>query len=349
MINKVKIVLRSNEDCNPEKAVDLQYSMKYQYQGKIRMVDSFGNYQEFSQSEAERKIQVSDKEVREVHQPMIIKFTKTVMSIEYKYEENEKGGDMTEVDRNIKKIIENFWGKNPLTLVNGDAHTKGQPGNLFNLINTNKMVVNATNSFKDKLRVNTIVYNMSHKEREDVGYYFNRHVIDLTEEELLLDLVGDDGFLFKSGNVDTFLRVWVDGKVEDRDLTVVLKKAIAAEIIENKVDDGRNNYWLGDTYLGSDEPGLIDWVRKHPRDYNEFIERKVREKEEKDATIIKSVVKGNEGKIDLNKLDDLKKEAKVLCKEGFLEHSTNYWVMSYDKLLPLVEASRAKKNEARLV
>ena len=336
MINKVKIVLTHNEECFPDKAVDIQYPMSFEYKGEVRMVDSSGRYHKLNRYEADN------------HEKMQARFSKTEMSITYEFEDNEKEPTFTKEDKNTKDIVENFWKHNPICLVNGKPNNNAKSGSNFNLIDTNVRVANATTLFKDRLKANTFIAGMNHEERSDIAYYFNRTVVGLTEEELLLDLVGENGFLLREENLSNFLRIFVDGKSEDKDMIIVLRKAIAFQIIDNKIDDGRNNYYLNDTFLGSDENGLVDWSRKHPREFEEFIKRKVKEQEEKESKVIRSIEKGNVGRVDIPAFNKLKEEAKDLVDEGFIGKTSNYWNMSFDKLSELVKEAKKKKEEIKI-
>lgn len=338
MINKVRIVTCSNRDVHVDKATTQSYACSYEYKGKIRLIDNFGNYRELSGADAKG---VS---------PFILEFSKTKMFTEYVYEENEKASSFTDSDSNTKKIVELFWGKNPLCLVNGQAHTAGQSGKHYDLIDNNIKTMNSVHSFKDKLRAAMKLNEMKHSDRVDVAFFYGLHPIGKSEEELLVELGdSDNGYCLADTNLANFLKIWVDGKSEDRDLLVILKKAIDMEVISDKKTDGRHSYFLGESFLGSDETGMIDWVRKNPRDYNEHIVRKVSESEKKDSKVLTSIKTSNETKLSLEEFESLKKEAKALYVEGFIPKGTNNHSMTYDKLRVTVETARAAKAAAASV
>ncbi len=338
-MNRVRVVIASNRDCNVDKAVSVSYSCKYEINGKTRIIDSFGNYKELVGGMANRK----DAEGNEVGPiPMILQFTKTQMFKEYVFDDEAKDEDNV----NTQKIVDLFFGKCPLFLKNGKPHTAGQAGDQFDIIDSNIKTLTAAHSFKDKLRASIKLADMSHAERCDVAFFYGLHPIGKSEEELLVELAdGETGYCMRDGNLTDFLKIWVDGKLDERDLLVTLKKAIGQEIIANKKEDGRNAYFLGETFLGSDDIGLIDWTRKNPREYNEHIVRKVAEETKKEEKVVKSIEVSGLTKIDPVHLEELRKQAKQLVDEGFFPKEKWSANLSYEKLKSLLAEVLKKKSE----
>ncbi len=342
MLNKVKVVVASNRDMHVDRAVTVNYTCQYELNGKVRMIDSFGNYRELRGDEVGRKDATG---VITGPVPMILQFSKTVMFTEFTYLDDKRDAGYAEHDENTKKIVELFFGKNPLFLVNGQAHTVGQSGDHFDVIDSNIKTMNSVNSFKDKLRAANKLADMTHEQRVDVAFYYGLHPIGKSEEALLVELGdGDNGYCLSESNLSNFLKVWVDGKNEDRDLLVTLKKAVGLNIINNKPTDGRAAYYLGNTFLGSDELGLIDWSRKNPRDFTEHVVRKVNDTDKKEEAVVKSIAVAAEGKIDSAEFEALKKQAKALIEEGFISQEANTQFMGYEKLKRAVDAALAAKR-----
>lgn len=339
MQNRVRVVVASNREMNVDKAVSVHYTCQYEINGKIRMIDSFGNYRSLSGSEVGRK----DADGNPVgHIAMILQFSKTVMFKEYIFDDEATD----EHNKNIQNIVKLFFGQNPLCLVNGKAHTIGQSGNQFDIIDSNIKTLNAVHSFKDKLRASNKLADMTHANRSDVAFFYGLHPIGKSEEELLVELADSDkGFCLQEDNLADFLKVWVDGKSEERDLLVTFKKAIDQEIIINKQEDGRNSYFLGETFLGSDDIGLIDWSRKNPRDFTEHIVRKTASEDKKEEKVVKSIVTSAITKIDPVHLEELRKQAKQLVDEGFFPKEKWSANLSYDKLKTLLAEVLKKKDE----
>lgn len=270
------------------------------------------------------------------------------MFAEYVYEtDTEKQSDS---DRNTQKIVELFWGNCPVCLNNGKPHHNTKASDQYNLVNDNSRVVASVSRFKDVLRAANKLNSMTHEQRSDVAYYYGISPIGKTSEELLVALADGDsdkngvvkGFCLRSENLDGFLRVFVDGKSDDTEMIIILKKAVAYGVIDNKINEGRNNYYLGESYMGSDELGMIDWSRKNPRDYNEHIVRIVNEKDKKESKEDKSLE--NQKKVDLNKLDELRRTAKELKVEGFIEEKVPTQSMGFEKLSAIVAEAQNKKE-----
>ncbi len=346
MKNTVRIVTVLNRDCDIEKATTQNYKCQYEIGGRVRMIDTFGEYREISSNELAR---TNAEGQRVGHEAGYIQLAKTKMYVEYKYNDNEKDEDFSAADKNTKKIVELFWGKNPLCLKNGKPHTLGQSGDHYDMIDSNLKTINAVASFKDKLRASNAISEMDHAQRTNVAFYYGRSPVGKSEEELLVDLGdGDDGYCLQDENIHDFLKVWVDGKSSDRDLLVTLKKAIGGEFITNKMTDGRNAYYLGETFLGSDDVGLIDWSRKNPQVFQEHIVRKVSAEDKKESAVVKSIATNATTKVELGILEGLRKQAKELVEEGFISSEANSDKMGYEKLKKTVDAALLKKNSVEI-
>jgi hypothetical protein len=336
MINKVRIVLVNNRGCDVKKATQMAYPCTFEYQGKIRMITDSGQYKEINAYDA--------------HPPkaLLVNFSKTSMFVEYAYEADKN--KQNEDDKNKQKIIELFWGKNPICLNNGSSHDNLKVGDQFDMINENTKTVAATTQFKDILRAANKLSSMTHANRLDVAYFYGISPVGKSEEELLVtlaDMTPSDngsfnGFCLKAENINEFLRIWVDGKSEDTATMVVLKKAIAHEIIKNRGKDGRSDYFLNDTFLGSDDTGLLDWTRKNEREYKEHILRVVNEKDVKTSKTPASLAK--QETVNLSEIEKLKAQAKELKEEGFIDDSIPVHTMGIEKLKKAIEAAIEKKN-----
>ncbi len=339
MLNKVKVVVASNREMHVDKAVAVHYTCQYEINGKVRMIDSFGNYRELSGSQVGRK----DADGNPTgHIPIILQFSKTVMYKEYVFDDEATD----EHNKNIQNIVQLFYGQCPLFLVNGKPHTPGQSGDQFDIIDSNIKTLTAVHSFKDKLRASNKLADMTHSERSDVAFFYGKHPIGKSEEELLVELAdAETGFCLQDENLSDFLKVWVDGKSDERDLLVTFKKAIGQGVINNKQEDGRNAYFLGETFLGSDDVGLIDWSRKNPRDFSEHIVRKTATEEKKEEKVVKSIVTSAITKIDPVHLEELRKQAKQLVDEGFFPKEKWSANLSYEKLKMLLAEVLKKKDE----
>ncbi len=335
MINRVKLVCVGNEDCLITKSTNQAYPCSYEFEGKTRIITEHGMYKELSSQDANPP------------KTLLMNFSKTVMFHEYVYEVDKEL--QTPKDKNTQMIVDLFWKNNPICIVNGKAHANTKVADQYNIVDAGVKTVNSVNRFNDVMKGAIAIQGMTHAERCDVAFYYGQSPIGKSEEELLIflsDVQSDahgviNGYCLKAENLDGFLRVWVNGKAEDREMLVVVKKAIAFKTIDNKAIDGRNNYYLGESFLGIDETGIVDWCRKHPRDYTEHILRSVNEKNKEGAKSDKSI---NKNAVDLNKFDALKKQALELKEEGFIDDKTPVHSMGAEKLTPIVEAALMKKE-----
>ncbi len=343
MVNKVKVVIASNSECNVDKAVSVPYSCQYEYAGKVRMIDIFGTYREVRGNELGR---TDDNGNKTGHWPVVIDWSKTRMFHEYIYEDDENASDFTEGDKNTKLIVEKFWKGNPLALVNGVPGSNTKSNKHFDVVDSNVKTINALHSFKDKLKAANKISEMTHAERVDVAFYYGLGPVGKNEDELLVELADMEiGYCLQPTQLGEFLKIWVDGKSSDRDLLVTLKKAITLEVIKNKPTDGRAAYYLGDTFLGSDDVGLIDWTRKNPRDFEEHILRKIKEQDSKEEKVIKPVPTAlGQEKVDLAAYNALKRQALELISEGFINAAPDTQKMTYVNLKRVVAEGINKKN-----
>lgn len=329
MINKVKIACKGNEDCIVGKATNQAYPCTYEYKGKIRIITEHGRYQEITANDANPP------------KALLLNFSKTVMSHDYSYETDKEL--QTQDDLNTQKVVELFWKNNPLTIVNGKIHSNTKVADQYNIIDVGTKTITSVNRFKDIMRAANKINEMTHLERCDVAFYYGQSPIGKSEDELLVYLADTStGLCLSIENLDGFLRVWVDGKTEDREMLIVIKKAIVYNIIDNRSIDGRNNYYLNESFMGVDENGMIDWCRKSPRDYNEHIVRVVLETDKSNAKPEKSTISKNI--VDLNEFDSLKRHAKELKEEGFIDDKVSYQSMGFGKLSEVVAAAIEKKN-----
>lgn len=346
MQNKVRIVVASNPECNIEKAVSVPYSCQYELGGKIRMIDSFGQYREVKGSE----LGYTNEQGNKVgHWPMMLEFSKTAMFHEYTFNDDSNADDY---DKNTHDIIEKFYKQCPLFLVNGKPHSNTKSNKHFDLVDANIKTATAVSSFKTKLKASTALSNMSYQELCDVAYFYGKSPLNKTEDELLVEL-GDTekGYCLSESILADFLNIFVDGKSADKDIIVVLNKAVVMEVVQNRPNDGRAAYFLGDTFLGSDMVGMIDWTRKNPRDYEEYVLRKVEEKDKAQAKSTAEVIKpvkvaavmaNGQKKVNLELFTQMKEEAKLLQDEGFFEGNMNK--MDFVALEKALALSKAKKE-----
>lgn len=333
MINKVRLTCVGNEGCDVNKATQQAYPCTYEYNGRVRMITDSGLYKEFGPYESNRP------------KALLLNFSRTVMFHDYEYEtEVDK---QTQKDKEVLFIIEKFWKSNPLTLVNGNTHHNSKVSQ-YNLSDSNTQTMSSATRFKDVLRASNKISDMTHAQRCDVAFYYGESPVGKTEEELLVSLANPEGKCLSISNIENFLRVWVDGKSDDRDVLVVLKKAVTFGVIADKKFEGRSNYYLGESFMGVDEPGLLDWSRKHPRDYSEHIEREVKARDKKESIGEKSL--GKQKVFDVNKLDEMRRQAKELIVEGFIDEKAhpNTNIMGIEKLKVIIEAALEKKNSVTI-
>lgn len=271
----------------------------------------------------------------------------------------EKG--VTSVDEKKRIALAIFYGEHPLVKINGKTH-KYTKNPVFNILDMALQTVEDVIDFDKELAVKTAISKMDLAELRDVCYYFGTSPKGKSEGELKVFLAGNNtGLLLKRtgengqlANIDRFVKVFVENiSAEDRDMKIVLRKAIELNVIQNNHKDNRDNYYLGTTPLGNSIDDMVAYFHKEEKLYVDFVKVGVEEKEDftKEQTdsdqVEAAAKKGKMSDMSQAEVTSLRHEGKSLVKEGFLDSKTaRPATCKIENLIVLVEKGRKAKAEA---
>jgi len=280
---------------------------------------------------------------------------------------NEEG--VTVADKRMKEAAEVFYANHP-NVRKGNRDHANVSNPMFTMIDTAEQTVEGLVSYENMDIVRDKIRTMTIDELRNITYWFGHSPKGKTEGELKLLLANVDpnvpphqidgiGYLGiclrnaktpdgKETNIERFIRVWVKGSARDRDMKVILQKAVDYNVIQNNKKSGMDAYYLGQTPIGNSIDDMIVYFSKEEQMYNDFVLRGVKEKEnfktEDKDTVIQNDSMSATVVITDNDLKALQDEADLLRKEGFIP-AKPYRGMKYHTILPVVEEGRKAKNQ----
>lgn len=272
--------------------------------------------------------------------------------ITYKYEADPKL--QMPPDKKKEAAVKVFWGQHPSAIVGGKS-TPFTKSPMFDIINTTDKSVDAAKVWNDKLDICNTVREMSTQERIDALYYFGGNPSKKSESDILMTLVNfENGIVLSDVERDNFKRIYINKESSDQELIVSVRKAMAKGIIEVRTQEGRNSYYLGETFLGTAFNDIIAFCKREEKIYNDFILRQVKDSEPVAVKEVKEEMKTNisansEISDDEKKeTEELREEARQLRKEKFLWQGLSIDIAPLEALRIHVEKARDKKHKAQI-
>ena len=268
-----------------------------------------------------------------------------------------------EIDKRKKLAIETFFGLHSLVLYGETEESPKWNSNAkdhqFKIVDATEKGLEEITNFEDRLNVMNKVYSMDFAEKRGVCFYFGQNPVGKTEKELNIFLTDPQtGYLFTSGldeqfknKVETFKKVFMSEDPE-RNFNINIQKAIMLGVIENRPDNGKNNYYLGATPIGQTSTDVIMYFKKEPDLYQNHIISQVKEKDDVKAEVKKSIVQLNNitappvANNDLQEKEELKLRAKQLKTEGYIPLDFKWHVVGVEKLRQEVAAAEERKAAA---
>lgn len=327
----------------------------YSFGNTMKVLTADDKIEEFSSSEYLARVGTNN--------PLAIAYSKPIdfgvnTQLEYRFTyETLINADGFEVgidqrNKDLKKAFEEFWCKHPNTVINGKSHaTTYNP--LFNLIDTTQQTIQGLMDYDNKLRIANRIQEMNFEEKRDVMYYFGKSPVGKLDGELKM-LLADftTGICFQGNNPEKFLAVWMNQSSHpDRDMKVTLEKAIRLNVIQNNPKNGMSSYYLGQSPIGNSIDDLIGYFKKEDALFKEFVIRVVADKEDisleidNSAVLDKAVSKGKLGVMNDGEITDLRRQAKQLKEEGFIDKGFNHHSAKPARLLEEIEKGSKLKTE----
>lgn len=183
-------------------------------------------------------------------------------------------------------------------------------------------------AFELKLRIMNIVYNMTPEKRKDLAYFFGANPSNLSDKQVLLSLVGNNGILLSEDNSRELLRIMSLPENKEMLVKTVVKKAITIGKIVKR--DGKYYGYGDDELIGVSEDDVFKFYFSNAKMY-EFL---LKEVGVSDFSSEKMFVPKEEVKNELTE-KQLRSKASDLGIKGFYN-------MDVDKLK---EAITIKENE----
>lgn len=281
-----------------------------------------------------------------------IVFRNTLRALTFEYESDESKQNST--DRKVQQLVKVFFGAHPLFTVNGQLtkHTKSPMFDITDLSeeSNEKLVV-----WNKKTRVANILTDMDFAEKREVAYYYGINPEGKTDGELTI-LLGsfEYGDCMEPLNIDGFISTWGEKfQSKEKEYVVMARKAITLNIIEvRNGDDGRENFYLGNTFIGTEFNDVLAYCKREERIYNENIVRGVKaadkfESEEKENEVEKVKVSESMAKeLTPLEIDEMRVECKGLKVAGHIPQNVYPHLMKGDKLLDALTEGRKAKAKA---
>ncbi len=335
MLNKVSIV--------PINGMLSEQSLPtaYQWKNKLRMLMEDDSYVEVDLVEQKDKPRPHER---------IIRFNRNQTELNYTYYDE---GDRLHTAMDKVKIlaIKSFWANHPMCQTNGVSIPGVTKHPMFNIVNFTDKSIGEIKSWKNKLIAANKVNEMSSEEKLNLCYYYGVPK-GKTENEMTL-LLGNfsNGICLQDNEIDAFIKIFVKNEESDKDLIVMCRKAIAFDIITSKSYEGKDSYYLGETFIGTSFSDIIAYCKREEKTYEDFIVRQVMDKTGKKSTKPTaaenkpSEVKINETPSILSdEIKSLQKQAKSLKSEGHIWKGFAIDKATVESLKSTIHEAEAKKK-----
>jgi len=322
----------------------MMFPCRYDYEGKTFILTS------------ENKMEIFDRtNIKDAPMEVILTLEKRRGPKRYTFED---GADATDEDRNIKEVVDIFWGRYPSAVINGSKI----PNPNFKVATLDVMDLNqkASATYEEwvlQRKCADIIELASEEKVRNIGYYYGVTVREMKRNDLIMMLGNwQSGLVHK--DTKEFLSIWSGESVdiENRDMLVNVRKAIVIGIITTRAEGGLTNYYINTTCVGTSEDGVMDYLRRNPKLYETHLITDVAKKEAgsiddfkneiNTANVIKNIaVKGGVSTAQLNALH---KEVTIFVSQGFLIDN-DYSQKSVEELKTLIANGKAKKIASKTV
>jgi hypothetical protein len=240
-----------------------------------------------------------------------------------------------EYSRNMDTIYRDFLCNHVNCTINGERHPNSGGNVAFDVIDLAKELRQKSTDFNVKLQAVNMVDKMDSKQREQVLYWFGQSPKAKDEIEILMELADfNTGLVLKRAK--NFVETWSEPSA-DREFIISIQKAI---------DEKQTKYYIESNFLGITFDAVVDYMRKNEKIYEDHIAKQLNAYAKAEGESNKVAHPGTQ---TVGEVKKLRTEATELRKAGFIEKSTKEWIMSYEKLLPIVAHGRKMKEEAELV
>lgn len=258
----------------------------------------------------------------------------------YKYESDPS--KQNNFDKRKEYAVKVFWGQHPLVTTNG-AMSNTTKLAVFDIVNLTDKSAISIQTWKDKLEVANAINEMSYEEKVNLFHYYGENPKGKTENDLTLTLANfENGTCLGEDELENFIKLFIKKENSDKDIIINIRKALSWNIIQEKTTEGRNSYYLGETFLGTAFNDIIAFCKREEKIYADFIIRQVSEKEDLKAE--KKASSPAAPSVDLKALDALKIEAAKLKSEGHIWKGLNLGTSTFEVLTKHVQEGIVKRD-----
>lgn len=185
--------------------------------------------------------------------------------------------------KKMNDVIENFYKKHPLFTVNGKKHQNTWVAQ-FDISSDSDRITASYTSWKTALDVAKMVDEMSDEKMRDACYYYGRSPKGMDRQQMTL-LLADFNSGYGVKDIDqngdsVFVNMFSSESDTERDFRISMQKALWYNIIENKMQGSRNNYYLGNEFIGTTENDVLAFLKREEKIYNGHILQKIKENDE---------------------------------------------------------------------
>lgn len=222
------------------------------------------------------EFQVTDKNAPPA---VVINFSRTKTEHRIKYD--PKSTD--EYQLKLNEIVDVFFKEHPLFTLNGEKTNKTKVIRYDIFSDADKVNANFA-QWEATREIMNMTNGMSDEALRDAWYYYGSNPKGTERDQLILSLSNPGTGWATKDKTDgkyTFLSMFASGETSgERALRINLQKCLYYNIIVNKQNGDRNNFYHGREFIGTTHNDIISYFKREDKIYAENIVRKVKEMDE---------------------------------------------------------------------
>jgi hypothetical protein len=183
----------------------------------------------------------------------------------------------------MNDVIDNFYKKHPLFTINGKPHKYTRVAH-YDISSESDRISAGYSGWKNALDVAKMVESMTDEKLRDACYYYGKSPKGMDRQMMVL-LLAD----FNTGNAvrdvtpsgeNSFVKMFEGESETERDFRIAMQKCLFYNIIENKMQGSRNNYYLGAEFIGTQENDVLAYLKREEKIFKSHIVPKIKQLDE---------------------------------------------------------------------
>lgn len=323
---------------------DQQIPCRFEADGQIYLLTAIDKLEVFKRGTPDQ----------EMPPEITITLGKKKSHIRYEYDDSENASQQ---DHDIREVVNLFWSRYPLSIVNGKSVPKYTKAAQLDVVDLYHRSVADYDRFKLMTDTAVFIETLDIATLRDIAYYYGlRPNVGMQRNDIILLLAN-----FKTGllhneiedGVSKFLSIWKDAEnTDNRDMEVIVRKAIEYGIIQVRTENSMVYYYLDTARMGSSVLDVMDYFRRDMRHYEDNVKRTVEEADIKDQIRLEEETKyinDFQSKIDaenggFEEVLDLKQKAYDLIAKGKISRDFNPESATIADLKREINLSSSKKK-----